>query len=42
MTPRAGGPSTWYDLFCRCVGPGGRCPHCDEPVGIVGLVDAGA
>ncbi len=42
MTPRAGGPSTWYDLFCRRVGPGDRCPHCDEPVSIAGLLDAGA
>jgi hypothetical protein len=25
-------------LFCRRVGPGGRCPHCDEPVAINDLV----
>jgi hypothetical protein len=25
-------------LFCRRVGPGGRCPHCDEPVAIEDLV----
>ena len=25
-------------LFCRRVGPGGRCPHCDEPVAIGDLV----
>lgn len=24
--------------FCRRVGPGGRCPHCDEPVAIADLV----
>lgn len=23
--------------FCRSVGPGGRCPHCDEPVAISDL-----
>ena len=25
-------------LFCRRVGPGGRCPHCDEPVALADLV----
>jgi hypothetical protein len=25
-------------LFCRRVGPGGACPHCDEPVALVDLV----
>jgi hypothetical protein len=20
------------NLFCRGLGPGGRCPHCDEPI----------
>jgi hypothetical protein len=20
------------NLFCRALGPGGRCPHCDEPI----------
>jgi hypothetical protein len=20
------------NLFCRRIGPGGPCPHCDEPV----------
>ena len=24
-------------LFCRRVGPGGACPHCDEPVALVDL-----
>ena len=24
--------------FCRRVGPGGRCPHCDEPVALGDLV----
>ncbi len=24
-------------LFCRRVGPGGRCPHCDEPVALSDL-----
>ena len=24
--------------FCRRVGPGGPCPHCDEPVAVVDLV----
>ena len=25
-------------LFCRRIGPGGACPHCDEPVALVDLV----
>ena len=25
-------------IFCRRVGPGGRCPHCDEPVAVADLV----
>lgn len=25
-------------LFCRRLGPGGDCPHCDEPVAINDLV----
>ncbi len=24
--------------FCRRVGPGGRCPHCDEPVALTDLL----
>ncbi len=28
-------------LFCRRIGPGGRCPHCDEPVAIADLVAEG-
>lgn len=24
--------------FCRRVGPGGRCPHCDEPVALADLL----
>jgi hypothetical protein len=27
--------------FCRRVGPGGRCPHCDEPVAVADLVTPG-
>lgn len=27
--------------FCRRVGPGGRCPHCDEPVAISDLIADG-
>ena len=28
--------------FCRRVGPGGPCPHCDEPIAVVDLLpDAG-
>lgn len=26
-------------IFCRRIGPGGACPHCDEPVLITDLVD---
>lgn len=26
-------------IFCRRIGPGGACPHCDEPVLISDLVD---
>lgn len=25
-------------VFCRRVGPGGACPHCDEPVAVADLV----
>lgn len=25
-------------IFCRRVGAGGRCPHCDEPVALIDLV----
>ena len=25
-------------LFCRRIGPGGRCPHCDEEVAVADLV----
>lgn len=25
-------------LFCRRIGPGGPCPHCDEPVTIADLL----
>lgn len=25
-------------LFCRRVGPGGLCPHCDEPVAVGDLI----
>jgi hypothetical protein len=28
-------------LFCRRVGPGGLCPHCDEPVAVGDLIDHG-
>ena len=28
-------------LFCRRVGPGGRCPHCDEPVAVADLIAGG-
>ena len=24
--------------FCRRVGPGGPCPHCDEPVAVLDLI----
>ncbi len=27
-------------VFCRRLGPGGPCPHCDEPVAIVDLAAA--
>ena len=26
-------------IFCRRIGPGGPCPHCDGPVAISDLVD---
>jgi len=26
------------NVFCRRVGPGGACPHCDEPVAIADLI----
>ncbi len=26
-------------LFCRRIGPGGGCPHCDEPVAISDLIN---
>jgi hypothetical protein len=25
-------------VFCRRIGPGGSCPHCDEPVALADLV----
>ncbi len=25
-------------VFCKRVGPGGPCPHCDEPVAIADLI----
>jgi hypothetical protein len=28
-------------VFCRRVGPGGPCPHCDEPVALTDLVNTG-
>ena len=28
-------------IFCRRVGPGGPCPHCDEPVALTDLVSIG-
>jgi hypothetical protein len=28
-------------LFCRRVGPGGLCPHCDEPVAVADLLADG-
>jgi hypothetical protein len=28
-------------VFCRRVGPGGSCPHCDEPVAVADLIAAG-
>jgi hypothetical protein len=27
-------------LFCRRIGPGGLCPHCDEPVALADLLPA--
>ena len=29
------------NVFCRRVGPGGPCPHCDEPVTVTDLLPAG-
>lgn len=26
------------NVFCRRVGPGGPCPHCDEPVAVTDLI----
>lgn len=26
------------NVFCRRLGPGGRCPHCDEPVAVADLI----
>ena len=26
------------NVFCRRVGPGGRCPHCDEPLAVADLL----
>ena len=26
------------NTFCTTVGPGGQCPHCDEPVAITDLI----
>ncbi|MDQ3700279.1 MAG: hypothetical protein M3442_05090 [Chloroflexota bacterium] len=28
------------NVFCRRLGAGGRCPHCDEPVALVDLLGA--
>lgn len=28
-------------VFCRRIGPGGPCPHCDEPVALSDLVPGG-
>ncbi len=28
-------------IFCRRVGPGGLCPHCDEPVAVSDLLGEG-
>ena len=28
-------------LFCRRIGPGGLCPHCDEPVAVADLIADG-
>ena len=30
------------NVFCRRLGPGGPCPHCDEPVALVELLGAPA
>ncbi len=27
------------NLFCRRIGAGGTCPHCDEPVAVSELAD---
>lgn len=27
------------NTFCRRIGVGGHCPHCDEPVAIADLLD---
>jgi hypothetical protein len=27
------------NTFCRRLGPGGPCPHCDEPVAITDIID---
>jgi hypothetical protein len=29
------------NVFCRRVGPGGPCPHCDEPVAVADLLGPG-
>ena len=29
-------------VFCRRVGPGGACPHCDEPVAVADLLSGQA
>ncbi len=29
-------------LFCRRVGTGSNCPHCDEPVAVTDLTDTPA
>jgi hypothetical protein len=28
-------------VFCRRIGPGGHCPHCDEPVAVADLIAHG-
>jgi hypothetical protein len=28
------------NVFCRSLGAGGLCPHCDEPVAVADIVDA--
>jgi hypothetical protein len=30
------------NLFARKLGPGGACPHCDEPVVVADLIDVGS